>query len=183
MTDWHVIVARPNQERRAGHELARAGCFDVYLPTRITDTIHKRSKKRLQWQRPLFPRYLFAQVPPWLWYHLKHIRGVAGYLQSDNTPLRVPASTIEQFRQDEYDGEFNSSLIGRPNRHKREEAMRRLFQIDSTARVIDGPFASFYARIAEVHANEQIKAEVEIFGRATMVTFEKDQLEPMEGKK
>lgn len=57
---WLVVVSKPNSERKAERWLSAAG-WGVYCPLVAETTITAGSIRTAA--RPMFPRYLFAQLP------------------------------------------------------------------------------------------------------------------------
>ena len=94
MSSWVVVMAKPNCENLAVHNLERQG-FRSYLP-RFRQT---RPDKTIM-IRPLFPRYLFSLIDV-SWYPILGTYGVSYVLTGENGPLDVPNSVIETIKAKE----------------------------------------------------------------------------------
>lgn len=121
---WAAVIAKPQAERIAEAAIAEAG-FIAWLPlyrkrlkgTRIEDGRRIRSRQDGVEQRPLFPGYLFAQVPhddpDETSYAIDLARGVLRMMRHPSTgnrwgkPKIIRARVIELIREAVEAGEFD----------------------------------------------------------------------------
>ena len=101
-------------------------------------------------------------------YHLvKKTNKVAGFLGSQNKPIPITSDEVERIAtqvQEGVDGPVSSLT----------------FEIGEQVRVAEGPFASFSGMVEEVDVERsRLKVAVSIFGRATPVELEYNQVEKL----
>ena len=101
-------------------------------------------------------------------YHLvKKTNKVAGFLGSQNKPIPITSDEVERIMtqvQEGVDGPVSSLT----------------FEIGEQVRVAEGPFASFSGMVEEVDVERsRLKVAVSIFGRATPVELEYNQVEKL----
>lgn len=102
MTYWCTVHTHVNAEETAAHHLIRQG-FNVLLPKHLKRRAHAR---KVDWvPRPLFPRYLFAELDPERspWRAIRSTVGVQDVVCFGDKPASVPAPVIDEIRarQDE----------------------------------------------------------------------------------
>ncbi len=173
---WYVAatwgVGTPYDEadadRRADKALREAG-IDVWMPV-YGATVARRGRK-VEAELHFFPGYLFVGLAAGTdeahnrnMQTLRRCKHVSAVLGADK-PLALPPLLVQAIA-DAFTGDVKS------------ERMRAaaLYRIGEMMRVTSGPFASFYAQVTELLQSGHIRADVHIFGRATPVQFEPDQL-------
>ena len=99
-------------------------------------------------------------------YHLiKNLQKVSGFLGSSNKPTPISDSEIQRIL-----GQVSESAINQKS--------GITFEIGEKVKVCDGPFASFSGLIEEIDEEKsRLKVSVSIFGRATPVDLEFNQVE------
>lgn len=93
---WYLVHTKPKEESRALINLERQG-YTVYLPYLTTEY---RQKGILDVrQEPLFPRYLFVQIPSVLeehtWVPIRSTLGVSSVVKIGDVPVHVPQSLVD----------------------------------------------------------------------------------------
>ena len=61
MSGWHVLFTKPRQEEKVQAQLTEAG-IETYLPRFPRSVSRQIYRRRHSAAKPLFPRYLFAQL-------------------------------------------------------------------------------------------------------------------------
>lgn len=96
---WYLIHTKPKEEARALTNLERQG-YGVYLPYIATE--YRQKGILAIRQEPLFPRYLFVQIPSGLeeqtWVPIRSTLGVSSVVKVGDSPVHVPESLIESLR-------------------------------------------------------------------------------------
>ena len=160
---WFVVRTIPNGEQRARVALHLKG-FDTWLP-KFHERVVRRGTVQIR-ERHLFVRYLFVGLDPddLAFGFVREADGVHSVLGSPG-PVRVPGELVQRVA-DRLTGGKAPQII-------RPEV---LLEIGQLARVKEGPFASFMARVVELLSNGRVKATVDIFGRHTPVEFDPEEL-------
>jgi transcription antitermination factor NusG len=192
--NWFIVATNPQGERKAAGELRRAG-LRVYIPKRQIETTHARTKAPAVKRRPVLIGYLFVRVPAEMmdsrrvphFARARACQGVKDFVRVINAndewepwpiPDRVVAALMVRNRRHEFDDDKLQAWW------KAEQKARFAKLVTPGARVLvkDGPFATFEAIVIGLTTSNAVKANVQIFGRDTQVTFEnpRDQLEPVE---
>ena len=113
-----------------------------------------------------YPGYMFVQmVLDDRTFHLvKNTPKITGFL-GGTKPTPVPEREITGVQTSVVEG-------------KRPQKQKVVFEVGDTVRVIEGPFANFSATVEEVKPEKQkVKVLVSIFGRATPVDLDFNQVE------
>jgi transcription termination/antitermination protein NusG len=137
---------------------------DVLVPTEsVTENV---KGQRRTTTRKFFPGYMFVQmVLDDRTFHLvKNTPKITGFL-GGMKPTPVPEREITGVQTSVVEG-------------KRPQKQKVVFEVGDTVRVIEGPFANFSATVEEVKPEKQkVKVLVSIFGRATPVELDFNQVE------
>lgn len=94
---WYIVLTRPRQEQRAADNLARQGGH-VYLPLLWVERV--RNGKRTRLQEPLFPGYVFLNLPedsPLLG-KIRSTLGVRGLLRFGQAVATLDERIIQDIR-------------------------------------------------------------------------------------
>ncbi len=93
---WYCVLTKPHEEKLSYTHLLRQN-FEVYLPYIRCKRLYRR---KLQWViAPMFPRYLFINLPnsegmP----KIRSTRGVSSLVSFGNKPAQVPTEVIDEIR-------------------------------------------------------------------------------------
>lgn len=174
MGNWFVIQTNPNCERKAAAELRRAG-VRAYLPKRSFERRNRRTGVVNVKTVPLLTGYLFIRFPQDIqdWFTVRRCQGVKGVLMIDGVYGQIPNSIVASFMRRQRGGEFGKPALEPVS--KRRARLRDKFWEGRRMQVTDGPFASFIATIEKLHKSGDVEAAVTIFGRATLVRFDKPE--------
>ncbi len=175
MARWYIIHAYSGFENKVRdailHEAERLGLSeaveDVQVPTETVTEV-KRGKK-VQVERKFMPGYVLAKLKMTddVYHLVKNTPKVTGFLGSGNKPQ--PISEKEAAR---YFGGVEEAKAA-PKREIHVD-----YEIGDQVKVLDGPFASFNGVVEELDFDKQkVKVSVSIFGRATPVELEFEQVE------
>lgn len=155
---WHVCYTEPRAEQRIVADITADLGFEAYMPVERMWVRHRG--KRCEMERPVFPRYLFAQVDPHReeWQRLLDVDGVVDVLgrpaiDTAGLPSYVPVPWVEMIRKMEECGVFDRTKT-EPDK----------FKIGEFVRVSDGPFAGmagkiegFAAKLKSATAKKRVK--------------------------
>lgn len=161
---WVIARIPVGQERIALEEL-RARKIAVWCPMACERRNPKRGQKAIIVERAMFTGYLFLRLPwcPEAWVGAGIAGRVSGYLGNDGVPAKIPARVI------------NTLMI----KVKSPEVAKLVprVRVGMQAIIENGPFASFETKIKRVmRGHGRAEVELDIFGRATVMEIDLDQL-------
>lgn len=170
---WYIVHAYSGFENKVAQQIQEQAerqemedLFEqVFVPTE--EVIEIRRGQKVSTDRKFFPGYVLAKmVMTNETYHLvKNLPKVTGFLGSDSKPSPISEAEADRIMHQVEEGvERPKSLI--------------TFEIGEQVRVCDGPFASFNGFVEDVDEERtRLKVAVSIFGRATPVELEYEQVE------
>jgi transcription termination/antitermination protein NusG len=172
---WYIVHAYSNFEKKVAEsikEQARSqgleDCFsEILVPTE--DVVEIRRGRKVNSERKYFPGYVLVKMDLTdEAYHLvKNTPKVTGFLGSGSKPM--PVSEREVAR-----------IIGAIEEGVERPKPTITFEIGEQVRVTDGPFASFNGSVEQVDEDRaRLRVTVSIFGRATPVELEYNQVEKL----
>ena len=175
MSRWYIIHAYSGFENKVKEAiLAEAdrlglseGVEEIEVPTETVTEV-KRGKK-VQVERKFMPGYVLAKLRmnDDIYHLVKNTPKVTGFLGNNNKPQ--PISEREAAR---YFGGVEEAKAA----PKRDISVD--YEIGDTVKVLDGPFASFNGVVEELDFDKaKVKVSVSIFGRATPVELDFEQVE------
>jgi transcriptional antiterminator NusG len=175
MSRWYIIHAYSGFENKVRDaimsEATRMGLDTLVERVEVpTETVTEvRRGKKVQSERKFFPGYVLAKLEmnDDVYHLVKNTPKVTGFLGSSGKPQ--PISEAEAAR-----------IL-----NTREEAaaapktkIKVDYEIGDAVKVLDGPFASFNGVVEELDFDRsRVKVSVSIFGRATPVELEFEQVE------
>lgn len=172
---WYIIHAYSGFENKVRDailaEAERLGLSDgveeVEVPTETVTEI-KRGKK-VQTERKFMPGYVLAKLnlTDDVYHLVKNTPKVTGFLGASNKPQ--PISEREAAR---YFGGVEAAKAT----PKKDVSVD--YEIGDQVKVLEGPFASFNGLVEELDFDKaKVKVSVSIFGRATPVELDFEQVE------
>ncbi|MDI1297503.1 MAG: transcription termination/antitermination protein NusG [bacterium] len=175
MARWYIIHAYSGFENKVKEsilsEAERMGLSQlvdqVEVPTETVTEV-KRGKK-VQIERKFMPGYVLAKLAmnDDIYHLIKNTPKVTGFLGSMGKPQ--PISETEAAR---YFGARQEAAAA--PKHK----VSVDYEIGDAVKVLDGPFASFNGTVEELDFEKnRVKVSVSIFGRATPVELDFEQVE------
>ena len=176
MSRWYIIHAYSGFENKVRDaimsEATRMGLTpfvdQIEVPTETVTEI-KRGKK-VQAERKFMPGYVLAKLEmnDQVYHLVKNTPKVTGFLGPNGKPQAISeaeAARILSTREE--------AAAAAPKQRVKVD-----YEIGDAVKVLDGPFASFNGVVEELDFDRsRVKVSVSIFGRATPVELEFEQVE------
>ena len=171
--NWYIVQAYSGFEKKVvesikeelkKHKLSEK-LEDILVPTHQVTEVKKG--KRTKKEKKFFPGYVLVKVDlsKEIYHMIKNLQKVSGFLGSADKP--TPISDLEIKR-----------ILGQVSESAVTQKTGISFEIGEKVKVCDGPFASFNGLIEENDEEKsRLKVSVFIFGRATPVDLEFNQVE------
>ncbi|WP_022683132.1 transcription termination/antitermination protein NusG [Sphingobium bisphenolivorans] len=175
MARWYIIHAYSGFESKVKEsilsEAERMGLSQlveqVEVPTETVTEV-KRGKK-VQVERKFMPGYVLAKLAmnDDIYHLVKNTPKVTGFLGSSGKPQAISESEAARYFGAQKEAEAAP-------KHK----VNVDYEIGDSVKVLDGPFASFNGTVEELDFEKnRVKVSVSIFGRATPVELDFEQVE------
>ena len=173
MKNWYIVQSHSSFENKVAQlikeEAEKAKVSDrieeIIVPTH--DITEVKRGKRVQRKKKYFPGYVLikSEMDNELYHMIKGIKKVSGFLGSADKPTPISDNEIQRIL-----GQVSESAVNQKSGIS--------FEIGEKVKVCDGPFASFNGLIEEIDEEKsRLKVSVSIFGRATPVDLEFNQVE------
>ena len=170
---WYIVHAYSNFEKKvkeAIEEQARnqglGDLFsDILVPTE--DVVEIRRGRKVNAERKFFPGYVLVkmEMTDEAYHLIKNTPKVTGFLGSGSKPMPVSEREVQ-------------NIIGTIEEGVERPKPTVRFDIGEVVKVVDGPFASFSGNVEQVDEERaRLRVTVSIFGRATPVELEYNQVE------
>ena len=171
--NWYIVQAYSGFEKKVVESIRdvltksklEAHVGEILVPTQEVTEVKKG--KRTKKQKKYFPGYILAQfdLTKEVFHLIKNIQKVSGFLGSGDKPTPISDKEIER-------------ILGQVSESANNPKSGISFEIGEKVKVCDGPFASFNGLVEEVDEEKsRLKVSVSIFGRATPVDLEYNQVE------
>lgn len=175
MARWYIIHAYSGFENKVKEsilsEAERMGLSQlveqVEVPTETVTEV-KRGKK-VQVERKFMPGYVLAKLAmnDDIYHLVKNTPKVTGFLGSSGKPQAISEGEAARYFGAQKEAEAAP-------KHK----VNVDYEIGDSVKVLDGPFASFNGVVEELDFEKnRVKVSVSIFGRATPVELDFEQVE------
>ena len=138
---------------------------EILVPTHQITEVKKG--KRTKKERKYFPGYVLLKIEltKQIYHLIKNLTKVSGFLGSGDKPTPISDKEIQR-------------ILGQVSENADNQKTGISFEIGEKVKVCDGPFASFNGLIEEIDEEKsRLKVSVSIFGRATPVDLEFNQVE------
>jgi len=176
MSRWYIVHAYSgfeNKVKEAIHsEAKRLGLESfvdaVEVPVDEETEVYRGKKRTVERKR--FPGYVLAKLDmnDQVFHLVKNTPKVTGFLGNQNKPQPITEAEAARI--------LNQKAEEAANPQKMRVKIN--FEIGDQVRVLDGPFASFNGLVEEIDYDRgRVKVSVSIFGRATPVELEFEQVE------
>ncbi|MFW9594196.1 MAG: transcription termination/antitermination protein NusG [Macromonas sp.] len=171
---WYVVHAYSGMEKAAERNIAervqRAGMQHkfgrILVPTE--EVVEVKNGQKRTTERKFFPGYVFVEMAmdDETWHLVKNTSKVTGFVGgAKNRPAPISEAEVQKIVSQMQEG------FDKP-RHKVE------FLTGEYVRVKEGPFTDFNGTVEEVnYEKSKLRVSVTIFGRATPVELEFNQVE------
>jgi transcriptional antiterminator NusG len=171
---WYVVHAYSGMEKAAERNIVerinRAGMQDkfgrILVPTE--EVVEIKNGQRRTTERKFFPGYVLVEMvmDDDTWHLVKHTNKVTGFVGgAKNRPAPISEDEVQKIVNQMQEGSDKP-------RHKVE------FVVGEYIRVKEGPFTDFNGTVEEVnYEKNKMRVSVTIFGRATPVELEFNQVE------
>jgi len=170
---WYIVHTYSGYEAKVRDSLRqRADAMgmtddieDILIPTE--EVVEVRDGKKSRTTRKFFPGYVLVKMvmSDQAWHVVRNTPKVTGFVGTGNKP--VPLSQAEVDR-----------IVDQVQVAAEKPKPKLEFQINETVRITDGPFSNFTGEVEEINEDRStLKVMVTIFGRATPVELEFQQVE------
>jgi transcriptional antiterminator NusG len=176
MSRWYIIHAYSGFENKVRDaimsEANRLGLTahveQIEVPTETITEI-KRGKK-VQSERKFMPGYVLAKLTMTddVYHLVKNTPKVTGFLGLGGKPQPIPDAQAARMLDSHAEAAASAP----------KQKLQVVYEIGDSVKVLDGPFASFNGIVEELDFDRgRVKVSVSIFGRATPVELEFEQVE------
>ena len=174
---WYIVHAYSNFEKKVAESIREQAKVqgleenfsDILVPTE--DVVEIRRGRKVNSERKFFPGYVLVkmEMTDEAYHLIKNTPKVTGFLGSGNKPMPVSEKEVQR-------------IVGAIEEGVERPKPTIQFEIGETVKVTDGPFASFDGVVESVDEDRaRLHVSVSIFGRATPVELEYDQVEKTAG--
>ena len=175
MSRWYIIHAYSGFENKVRDQIlsdaARLGLEalvdSVEVPTETVTEV--RRGKKVQSERKFFPGYVLAKLAmnDDVYHLVKNTPKVTGFLGSSGKPQPISEAEAARILN------TKEEAAAAPKTQVKVD-----YEIGDSVKVLDGPFASFNGIVEELDFDKaKVKVAVSIFGRATPVELDFEQVE------
>ena len=160
----YAVYTRSRHEKVVDQSLNESG-IETFLP--LLKTLSNWKDRRKWVEKPLFPGYLFAKLPPEQLYQVQTTRGVAYVLGNGSIPVPVPDEQVEAVR----------CMVEGPY----QAAAWPLLTKGQRVRVIAGALTGVEAFIVDKRGGKtcNLVVTVDLLGRSVAVEIDADCVEPI----
>lgn len=171
---WYVVHAysgfEKSVQRALTERVARSGMQDKFgqILVPVEEVIEMRGGQKAVSERKFFPGYVLVEMEmdEDSWHLVKSTPKVTGFVGgSANKPTPISDKEVDKIMQQMQEG------VEKPR-------PKVLFEVGELVRVKEGPFTDFNGAIEDVnYEKSKVRVAVTIFGRATPVELDFDQVE------
>lgn len=175
MSRWYIIHAYSGFENKVrdailaeAHRMGLEALVEsVEVPTETVTEV--RRGKKIQSERKFFPGYVLAKLNlnDDVYHLVKNTPKVTGFLGSSGKPQPISEAEAARILN------TKEEAAAAPKAQVKVD-----YEIGDSVKVLDGPFASFNGVVEELDFDKsKVKVSVSIFGRATPVELDFEQVE------
>lgn len=175
MSRWYIIHAYSGFENKVRDQImadaTRLGLDQLVEAVEVpVETVTEvRRGKKVQSERKFFPGYVLAKLSmnDDVYHLVKNTPKVTGFLGSSGKPQPISEAEAARILN------TKEEAAAAP-----KQKIKVDFEIGDSVKVLDGPFASFNGLVEELDFDKgKVKVAVSIFGRATPVELDFEQVE------
>lgn len=175
MARWYIIHAYSGFENKVRDailtEASRLGLEQLVEAVEVpTETVTEvRRGKKVQSERKFFPGYVLAKLSmnDDVYHLVKNTPKVTGFLGSSGKPQAISEAEAARILNSK------EEAAAAPKHQIKVD-----YEIGDSVKVLEGPFASFNGVVEELDFDKnKVKVSVSIFGRATPVELDFEQVE------
>jgi transcriptional antiterminator NusG len=175
MSRWYIIHAYSGFENKVREsiesEAKRLGLTEFVEQIEVpTETITEIKRgKRVESERKFMPGYVLAklEMSDQVYHLVKNTPKVTGFLGPGGKPQAIPDAQAARMLSTKEEAALAP-----------KQKIQVDYEIGDSVKVLDGPFASFNGIVEELDFDRgRVKVSVSIFGRATPVELEFEQVE------
>ena len=174
-TRWYIVHAYSNFEKKVADSIreyaAQRGLADkfdeILVPTE--QVVEVRRGRKVNSERKFFPGYVLAKLSMTddVYHLIKNQPKVTGFLGSSGKPQAISEAEAARILN------TKEEAAAAP-----KQKIKVDYEIGDSVKVLEGPFASFNGIVEELDFDRsRVKVSVSIFGRATPVELEFEQVE------
>ena len=171
--NWYIVQAYSGFEKKVVESIKDTltkskldSCLgEMLIPTQEVTEVKKG--KRTKKQKKYFPGYVLIKLDMTkeVFHSIKSLPKVSGFLGTEDKPTPITEEEIQR-------------ILGQVSESANNPKSGISFEIGEKVKVCDGPFASFNGLVEEIDEEKsRLKVSVSIFGRATPVDLEYNQVE------
>jgi len=171
--NWYIVQAYSGFEKKVVESIKdglakvklESHLGEILVPTQEVTEVKKG--KRVKKLKKYFPGYILVklEMTKQVFHLIKNLQKVSGFLGSGDIPAPITDAEIER-------------ILGQVSESANNPKSGISFEIGEKVKVCDGPFASFNGLVEEIDEEKsRLKVSVSIFGRATPVDLEYNQVE------
>ena len=175
MARWYIIHAYSGFENKVRDQILseakRLGLAQLVEAVEVpTETVTEaRRGKKVQVERKFFPGYVLAKMDmtDQVYHLVKNTPKVTGFLGSSGKPQPITETEAARILN------TKEEAAAAPKQQIKVD-----YEIGDAVKVLDGPFATFNGTVEELDFDKaKVKVSVSIFGRATPVELDFEQVE------
>jgi transcription termination/antitermination protein NusG len=170
---WYIVHAYSNFEKKVAEAIRdqarqhglEESFSEILVPTE--DVVEVRRGRKVNSERKFFPGYVLVKMDlsDEAYHLIKNTPKVTGFLGGQNKPAPVSEREVQR-------------IVGAIEEGVERPKPTIRFDIGEKVKVTDGPFASFDGVVESVDEDRaRLRVSVSIFGRATPVDLEYQQVE------
>ena len=159
---WYAAWTRSRHEKQVHRQLSQRG-ITSFLPTYAARRVWKDRKVTLE--LPLFPGYVFVQIPFHERLRVLQLAGVAKFVSFGGVPAALPTSDIEALRAG-----IDSRLPMEPH---------PLLKVGNRVRLTAGPFAGCTGILVRKKQSWRFVLSLDLLNRGVAVEVDAAEVEPI----